>query len=108
MTKFTKKQRHELYKAALERIVTRKNNYGCDALHEVANDSTQETILYAEIITVFPEFRRCKPIDRKHFQSWWPDGDVSARIDAFEKCIRQTRPIPIIDPIVETIKKLFR
>lgn len=112
MKKFTRQQRHQVYMEALDRIVTNKNSFICDALYSTTKDlfyagRNPRKFPYSETVDAFPEFAKQKPNDLEKYDAWWPHKDVATRIKVLEKCIRQTRPRPIIDPIVEFVKSIL-
>lgn len=93
MKRYTKAQRHEIYKKALVKYKHRQNcHYSlglCWAISESMGDDFDD-FYYEELIPMFPEFAKFKP--KNGDTRWWPMGKTAPRIAALKAMIEQTKP----------------
>ncbi len=98
MEKLTKKQRHKIYKEALDKIMTDNYTCGCEALFSSTDYMRPLWIHYHKLQFIFPEFNLFKP-SKDVTGRWWSsdantltDLDFENRTLALMFCIEMTRP----------------
>jgi len=96
--KFTKKQRHEIYKEALVLLKkgnTQKKGYClCFCLNEIINKSYKYThcTRYHPGLYNMKEFIKKKPKNMVFEQLWWNRENRPIRVRVLNKCIKETAP----------------
>lgn len=89
---FTKKQRHEIYKKALD-YFNKSPDLLCPILCYVSGLDAL-CVAYVDTPQYFEEFKIQKPKGKGEFASWWPRNDVGnkKRKAVLLECIRETAP----------------
>lgn len=97
MKQLTKKQRHKIYKEALDKIMNDTYMCGCEALFSCTDLMRPIYIHYHELEFIFPEFDLFKP-SKNVAGRWWSsneniltDIDFENRTLALMFCIEMTR-----------------
>jgi hypothetical protein len=92
--KYTKAQRHAIYKKALKHYKETDSFFVglCWIICRVAQIPIS-TANYKTLPVLFPEFKNHKPKKRvSPFDYWWPLDDSQSRIIALRIMIKQTAP----------------
>jgi len=92
MKTLTIEERHEVYKEA-KQIHIKKHSIGfigflCDCFMEACTDIKDRR----EIVVMFPEFARFKPIKTGELDEWF--NSEFARLACINRCIELTAPKP--------------
>ena len=86
--KFTKAQRHKIYKVVIENDVC--HNGICHVIVLYLLVAYGVDIFCTHVPDYFPELRKRKP---KHdLAHWWPLNDRESRLKVLRACIRETAP----------------
>ena len=95
--KFTKQQRHEIYKLAYELYKKRHQSEiyvycgMCHHLDRAIEKLHNKVFLYTALNKKLPEFKELKPAYKDIHEFWWDKDDDVSRYSAFEKIIEQTK-----------------
>lgn len=101
--KFTKKEKHLIYKEALRLLLTTNVEFMCIAIQRACDDlkysqkipkGKAEIIINGDcnnILNYFPEFARHKPDLEPFKEVWFPSKDIESRKNILEQIIKETK-----------------
>lgn len=90
---FTKQQRHEIYKKALEYHLSDIPPYAmCYRIrYAIARLYPQINIHTVDILDYLPEFAELKPKSLTTLDYWWDENDKDIRTQYFKQLIEETK-----------------
>jgi hypothetical protein len=95
-TQLTKEQRHEIYKLALARAKENEKRrcsfFLCEGLSLGYSKIFGDTVLYCDVLEMFPECLSQKPPITRTFTCWFDWNEYKPRIKILKKCIEETKP----------------